>query len=282
MATSVSTKVSANTNDFQGKLLINGAAPSSITPGEIAQIDISFFDPRNNETYKEFKIIEGNALHVVILKTDLSTIKHIFPKYDQTTGKFTAQLSANTIEHSGIYKLMFNVEIKGLGKRGTHFDLTALGTDNFTPLELDPIDSDFSITKYFNSNLNSQSPEYKAKMTISTLTGCNDVFVETNLELFKLDESGTYLPLTNIQAWPLNKVHAVWVSEGIINFGEANFAHMLGNLPAPTENKLHFKFFDNEKMNPGKQKIWFQFKHDGKLLNFPFIFEYYPPNFSEC
>jgi len=274
-------------------MLVNNTAVHSLTPGDKTEIEILFTDPRSNDIYKDFTAIEGKLLHLVILKQDISVYKIVFPIFDVTTGKFSITLNAanadpdnfntvDTITVAGDYKLMMQVNITGLGKRSQMSDLTAIGTNDFMPLDLDPIDSDFSITKYFNSAENTQSPEFKGKLVIKTLSGCSDVFVDITLELHKLNMDGSYDALTGIQAWPTSKVLAVWVSEGIVNLGETNFNQIFGDLPAANDNKVQYKFLDNEKMNPGKQKIWFQMKHDGKRLTFPFTFEYYPPSFNSA
>lgn len=278
--------------DFAAHISVNGGQTRSVEPGRPFAIEMYFTDPRTGEVYKDYKVMHGKLMHMVLVKKDLSVFKHIHPYYDPATGRFHIALNlpvadpdnqhaADALTEPGAYMVMADVEIRGVGMRMAHFMLKASGDAASRPVILDPIDADMSITKHFQTpgRTDGQRPYYKARLSMNVIPGCMANLNEMFLEVYALDENGRYRPVTDFSPWLGTGGHAIWLGERAMQEMKMAMAHMHSEMPVD-DHVLRFNYFDKSTLLPGKQKVWFQFRHEEQVLTFPFVFDYYPPPVS--
>lgn len=281
-------------SDFKAHISINGTKTFQVEPGKPLSVELYFTDPRTQTVYKDFKIMHGKLMHMVLIKKDLSVFKHIHPYFDPSSGRFRVtmnmpyadpdnQHAVNALVEPGMYMIMVDVEVKGVGMRMAHIMLNAVGDSQNRTVDLDPIDADMSVTKFFYRNVGDEKPTYKARLAYETTSGCMANLNEFTLELYELDETNNYVPLKNLQPWLEQAGHAVWVSETLMSNHKTHYAHMHAEMKSSDSTEepdqqsvLTFTYFDKSTLLPGKQKVWIQFKHNNQVMTLPFVFEYYP------
>ena len=263
-----------------------------------------FTDPRTNEVYKDFKIMHGKYMHMVIASKDLGVFKHVHPYFDPITGRFSITLNMPyadpdnfdthaALREPGMYMVMTDVIVHGVGMRMDHAMVHVMGQSNTVTLNPDPTNSDESITKFFKRNDTDTDPSYMANFSYRTITGCSGNIVQFEIEMFhKVNEQ--YEPLMDFQQWLSEAAHSVWLSEGYMNhmMGAMPFAHMHSPFILDDDDDdtndtvfdhiLRFNFHDQKQMLKGVQKMWIQFKHRGKIMKIPFVFTYDPAEPAGC
>ena len=126
----------ANGIDFKSHFFVNGKKVEGmkhmmVMPNKPTLIEMYFTDPRTNEVYKDFKIMHGKYMHMVIANKDLSVFKHIHPYFDPITGRFAItvnmpysdpdnQDAVTTLKTPGMYMVMADVIVAGIGMRMDH------------------------------------------------------------------------------------------------------------------------------------------------------------------
>lgn len=297
----------AQTSDFQSHFFINGKKVEGmkhmmIKPDTPTLIEVYFSDPRTGKIYKDYKVMHGKYMHMVIANKDLSVFKHIHPYFDPITGRFAItvnmpyadpdnQDAVTTLKKPGMYMVMADVIVAGIGMRMDHAMVHVMGQNTMTQLILDQHNNDV-ITKYFHRE-NESTPTYKAIFSKKAIDGCSGSIVQFEIEMFH-HINGKYEPLLDFQPWLDEAAHSVWMSEGYMNHMHHNmpFAHMhssfiLDDDDDPTNNRvydhiLRFDYHDQKTMLPGAQKMWIQFKHQNKIMKIPFIFNYNPEEVQGC
>lgn len=298
----------ASTLDFKAHFSINGKKiigmeHAMVMPNQPTLIEVYFTDPRTGEIYKKFKEMHGKYMHMVVSNKDLSVFKHIHPYFDPTTGRFAITVNmpytdpdnqdgTQTLNSPGMYMVMADVIVKGVGMRMDHAMLMVHGQVTESELILDQKENGL-ITKYFYRNDSDDQPLYKSTFKYQTISGCSGSIVNFEIEMFKL-ERGEYIPMIDFTPWLSEAAHSVWLSENYMNHmhHKMPFAHMHSPFVLDDDeddtndrvldNVLRFNFHDQGIMLKGKQKMWIQFKHLGKVMKIPFIFEYYPDPTRDC
>lgn len=305
----LTTYVFANGIDFQSHFFVNGKKVQGmqhmmVKPNAPTLIEVYFTDPRTGEVYKDFKIMHGKYMHMVVANKDLSVFKHVHPYFDPITGRFALTLNMpyadpdNFDTHAalrkpGMYMIMTDVIVAGVGMRMDHAMVHVMGQTNMVMLKPDPVNSDNSITKFFKRNETDTEPMYMANFSYKTITGCSGNIVNFEIEMFE-KVNDQYVPLMDFQNWLSEAAHSVWLSEGYMRhmMGEMPFAHMHSpfmldddddpNNDRVFDNILRFNYHDQKVMLKGSQKMWIQFKHKGKIMKIPFIFNYNPADPMGC
>ncbi len=295
----------AGTSDFKSHFFINGKPATNhhvmIMPGAPIQLEVYFTDPKTDKVYTDFKLMHGKYMHMVVAKEDLSEFKHIHPYFDPTTGRFSLTLNLpyqdpdnqdvqNAIKKPGMYMVMTDVIVKGIGMRMDHIMLHAHGNNTNKPLYADD-ETNGVITKFFKRNPDEAIPTYKTIFSQRKVTGCSGNIVYFEIEVFKHD-GVDYKELLDFQPWLSEAAHSVWLSENYMDSMNNNmpFAHMHspfileedGSNQRVYDHILRFNFHDQNQMKAGLQKIWIQFKNDDKIMKIPFVFNYTPGEVFDC
>ncbi len=292
--------VLASMSDFKSHFFINGKKVEGMKHVMIKSntptlIEMYFSDPRTGEIYKDYKVMHGKYMHMVVASKDLSVFKHFHPYFDPITGRFAITVNmpyadpdnqdANrTFTEPGMYMVMADVIVAGVGMRMDHAMVHVMGRSLSTPLIQD-FNEDGVITKFFYRS-NEDEPSYKAIFKKNIINGCSGNIVKFEVEMFSL-VAGEYRPLLDFQPWLSEAAHSVWLSEGYMkhmHHGEMPFAHMHSPFMLDDDDDdsndrvydhiLRFNFHDQDVMLEGLQKMWIQFKHQDKIMKIPFIFHY--------
>ena len=166
----------ASTSDFKSHFFINGKKVKGmkhmmVKSNKPILIEMYFTNPKTEEIYKDYKVMHGKYMHMVIANKDLSVFKHIHPYFDPTTGRFAItvnmpyadpdnQDAVTTLKKPGMYMIMADVIVAGVGMRMDHAMVHVMGQSSHTQLSQDP-NTDGTITKYFQ-RANEETPKYKA------------------------------------------------------------------------------------------------------------------------
>lgn len=286
--------------DIKADFYINGEQKSHIMlmPNSLTTVEIAFTDIASGEAIKDFKIMHGKIMHMIILKSDLSTFKHVHPYFDPVTGRFFIMLntkfqdpdnfdSMNIFDRPGMYMLMADVVVKGKGMRMVHQHVMITGEDQKIPLVEDEVNDDQSITKYFSKD--DIADYYQATMRHEKTKGCGGSLVEFGLVLKKKTENG-YEEIQTIEPWLGVGGHSVVVSKNFMKGPMGTFSMAMGHMHSPgidlegnpLTSDFMFSLFDNGKLLPGLHRIWIQVKDQDKVLKLPFTFDYQPVAMNEC
>ena len=300
----LSSSLIAGTSDFKSHFFINGKAATShhvmVMPGVPVLVEVYFTNPKTGLIYTDFKLMHGKYMHMVVAKKDLSEFKHVHPYFDPTTGRFSLTLNlpyqdpdnqdvATSIKTPGMFMVMTDVIVKGVGMRMDHIMLHAHGNTTTQALIADS-ETNGVITKFFKRD-NESIPIYKTIFSHRKITGCSGSIVSFEIEVFK--HNGTdYIEMIDFQPWLSEAAHSVWLSENFMSSMGSNmpFAHMHSPFILGEEDEeetvydhiLRFNFHDQSQMKPGLQKMWIQFKDNNKIMKIPFIFEYKPATVTGC
>jgi len=263
---------------------VNGGIEQVLNPGQPTTVEIWFSDNQTGKVYTDLLKVDGKYMHMMIIKDDLSIIKNVYPYYDATNGRFLITLNmpledqdnqntAQTLFIPGSYRIVADIESQSVGLRTAHIPIFIQGEYESKPLELDPVDGDFSVTKFFKQ----EDTEYKVRMSHSIIVGCFGFIVDFEVLISEKNDAGDFVAINNITPWLERGAHSVLTSEGLYNqFNELHYLRIAADLPLEP-GKLFFRFNDRNMLKQGIQKIWFKLKQEDKFLTFPFVFEYYPP-----
>lgn len=287
-------------SDVKAQFYVNGKRQhhAMVKPGAMTSVEIEFINPKTNEVFKDFKIMHGKIMHMVILKSDLSTFKHIHPYFDPVTGRFFVMMNlpmqdpdnhdtTGIFKTPGMYMIMADVVIKGLGMRMAHYHLMVMGPEQEEKLVLDKTTSLKKIVKYFPKEGNPKY--YRATLEYEQKAGCGGSLVDFHLNLKKKTETG-YADIDTILPWLGMGGHALIVSEGFMKGPMGTFDMAMGHIHSPgiglderpLTSDFVFSLFDNGRLFPGKTKAWFQVNDNGKVLKLPFTFDYKPASMRDC
>ena len=94
----------ASMPDFKSHFFINGKKVEGmkhimVMPNTPTLLEMYFTDPRDGEVYKDYKIMHGKYMHMVIANKDLSVFKHtLFNKLNnKSTGTFSRKICFSMI-----------------------------------------------------------------------------------------------------------------------------------------------------------------------------------------
>jgi hypothetical protein len=300
----LTTTLIAGTSDFKSHFFVNGKAVTShhvmIMPGKPLLVEVYFSNPKNGEIYTDFKLMHGKYMHMVVAKKDLSEFKHVHPYFDPTTGRFSLTLNLpyqdpdnqdvrSAIKTAGMFMVMTDVIVKGVGMRMDHIMLHAHGN---TVAKVPELDAEVAgvITKFFKRE-EEVTPTYRAHFSHRQITGCSGNIVSFEVEMFK-HNGVDYTEMLDFEPWLSEAAHSVWLSQNFMSSMDMNmpFAHMHspfvleddGTSERVNDHVLRFNFHDQNKMKPGLQKMWIQFKDKNKIMKIPFIFNYKPAPVTGC
>ncbi len=276
-------------SDITSHFFLNGEKVTDMKTSMIhhdgpAILEFYFTKNETNEVITDYKIMHGKYMHMVIVKKDLSSFKHIHPYFDPVPGRFQITLNMkhhdpdnfdvlNIFDGPGMYMVMVDIEPRGIGMRMFHHHLHLMGKANYENLELKDNKKN-DITKTFENGL------IQANLQYSITTGCGTNLIDFDLDVKIKDskDSDFKRDYSHFEDWLMTGGHSIWMSENSMH----SMAHMHAKLPPNNEEVLRFSTFDKGKMKPGLQKIWFQFKYKKKVRTLDFVIDYDPPKSNDC
>jgi hypothetical protein len=277
-------------SDIKAHFFINGKSENfMVKPNTPTSIEVYFTDNKTNEVIKDFKVMHGKLMHMVLIRKDLSVFKHFHPYFDPVTGLFQMTLNLplhdpdnfdNQLSKGGHYMLMADVEVKGKGMRMSHVMLHVMGDHSREELILDQ-----EINGKIIKEIVTKDGTIRATMTRSLTYGCQNVLVDMDVFMEEFI-NGKWQPMQDLDDWLSMGAHAVWVSQKFMGKPMA-YAHMHATIPrvivdedgnvedqGPWDSYLYFNYNDQLHMKKGPQKMWMQIKYKGTVYKIPFIFSY--------
>jgi len=285
--------IEANARGIRGELTLNGTHDLQLEAGKAAEFRFRFTDTASGKLITKFKKLHQRSMHLVILRSDLSTIAHVHPIQFGDTGEFVIFLnqklfdpdnfqSPNAISKSGEYYLYAEI----FPDRGNVYPVAEIAsltvtassdktTDN-TTLAADAVSSNGEIVKYFGQN---QEPSnwgaaYRVSLKPAVVPGCDGNLIHFDFELKKWNpEIEFYEIVYSYNKWLGMAGHALMVSDVGGTPEAKSFVHM-HSMKNVTTHLLRYSIHDRKEVPKGLQKIWIQVKPGDEVLTFPFVIDY--------
>lgn len=214
--------------------------------------------------------------------------------------------SQNAFPKGGKYMVFGEASPQGQGPQQTRFDVNASGPSQPVKLTPDPQIAPGQYQKYFNADGSPGGPGAPYQVTLTVRKEMHDgkptLHFDYNVkEATKnpLNGNTEYKPTQNMEDWLGMPGHGVLIGANGASANDRVFRHMhaggdahahgapggghshgpgdAGHAHGPTAPRtgenLSFALNDQDIPPSGTYKMWGQFKHNGKVLTFPFTFD---------
>ncbi len=271
------------------QLFINDEETSVMTAGAPANLKIDFFNTESSDPLHHFHPMHEKEVHLILVSEDLDSFSHLHPmKLSEHLGIFGVDLnlpttdpynldSSSAVMKAGGYFVFAESMPMGFSMTTIPLSLTASGSrDQNKPLMLDLKSPDGFIYKTFE--------DYVVKLKVKTYPHCGTFSALLEMDLQKKDPvTQTLVDVTDIEPWLNSFAHTVMVSEQGTTATEKHFIHLHAVWPLvddpETERGPYIRMASDSHvpMREGIYKIWFQFKHQGKVHTIPFVIDIKAP-----
>lgn len=272
---------------WQARMLLNGEENGSVQAGQPARLQMAIRDPHGNPV-REFELEHEKPMHMIVVSADLETFAHLHP--DLTTGgEFSLSLNQPTtdpdnrdaeraITKAGPHLVFAEFKPRGQKLQGLALDLQASG--QAAPVQLRPdLTGSGQVTRYFSADgqPGAVGAPYRVSFELDDMRGHGMMHLTFHLE--KAVGDG-YQPVQEAENWLGMPGHAIMIGAGGGDASSRSFNHLhSGHHGHPMQPLLggagpDFPFMLHGQMPPdGTYKVWGQFKHEGRVVTFPFVFE---------
>ncbi|MDA8793090.1 hypothetical protein N9N67_07585 [Bacteriovoracaceae bacterium] len=291
--------------NIKAEYYLNGSqSKTKFQPGQPINVEIVLNDLEKKEVIKDFKVMHGKYMHMVIYKKDLSVLQHVHPYFDPITGRFFITLNMpiqdpdnqdipNALIEPGEYMIMADVDIRFVGMRMFMQKIKIAGKPKMYHLMEDKTVGKDHYQKVFQVQKGKIQETIKVDFQFEKVSGQDGTLINFYADLkFKNGQSNKYnYDNKNFSPWLDAGGHAIILSNPMHHgphdhdhhhFIQANplmmkgFAHMHAVLPPPevTESIFLFSFYDKNILRKGLNKIWLQFRYKNEVLKLPIVFKY--------
>jgi len=216
---------------------------SKIVPKKDIDLEIDIQD-KNGKAITSFDIFQEKKMHLILVSDDLQYFQHLHPIY-QNKGSFRIKTN---FPQPGNYTFFSSYKPSGKSEQVSVMKIKVPGT----PQVLANID--LTTSKIFGHT--------KTKLTFSpsTFTAGQEVMV-----MFDLKDMTNNQPITDLQPYLGERGHLVIVKQSsILSASNYIHAHAMKNTP---NGQIHYM---TKFPQPGKYKLWNQFKRNGKVITSDF------------
>lgn len=275
------------------ELFVNNKKETSLTSNKNIELNFNLLDSKN-KLLKDFELEHEAFMHLIVVSSDLESFAHLHPTLDNkgnfkiTANKANSDIknldANNTFPKYGNYLLFAETKPKTINIDIIRKNLTLKGVQKNTKLVLDT-ENDTGITKYFDehSKLSNQG-KYKINLETMKMGSKKDKMLHLNLTIEQKKAPNKYVAINNLETWLGMPAHAVLISQKGTTAEEKTFVHLHPgghehnhgehkHDTKITSAKLQFMLMGEDVPSSGIYKIWFQFKHEGKIITAPFIIE---------
>ena len=289
---------------LEGRLEVDGTPGRPMTPGVPAAWTFHFLDPEGRPA-TEFEVDHEKPMHLVAVSQDLETFAHLHPSLgpdggfrifaNQGTCDPDNADAARAVVKSGAHHLFASVRPAGVETQLYRFDVEASGEPHPVPPAPDPQVRPGTIRKYFDSAGQEAPPgaAYEVTLQIEDHRRHGMFHLEFLLRRAVADGQGgvAYEDVREVEPWLGAPGHAVMIGAA----GESAADRFFGHLHAGGHGSGHaappvvldgehppggglgpsFRFAapHGELPPAGLYKVWGQFKDQGSVGTFPFVFE---------
>ena len=219
---------------------------SNIEPNELVNLDILIKDLEGN-IVSNFDVFQEKLMHLIVVSDDLQFYNHIHPTYDNS-GTFSI---ATQFPKSGSYTLFSDYKPSGESEQVVALKVEVKG-DSAPVTSIDP-----NLAKTFD--------ETKVELTFDRPT----VKAKDNITLvFNLKDAASNGVVEDLENYLGEKGHLVIVRKSD-SITRDNYIHAHA-LPEVIDGKVKFA---TQFPQPGKYKLWGQFKRNGKIITSDFWLE---------
>jgi len=281
------------------RVWVNGVEDGVLLPGVPAVLEMAFYDtdPATGERVilSDFIPFHMKMMHLVAVRSDLTTFSHFHPYYDGMSGEFQIPLhfpvrnkdnqSAETaFMGGGRYELFMEVKSEAHGMLEFRHALEVSG--NASERKEPPLrpDTDGRLVQYFSGEGEPAGPgaPLRVQMTTSQLPACGGVLVKFHFNVEeKLDAEKPYGSPEGLEKWMMMGGHSIVMSQSGRDEDERFFAHLHAEFPE-SGGAYELSQFNRGAMAAGVYKIWLQIKKQGRVMTFPFVFDFAALPASDC
>lgn len=272
---------------WQARMLLNGQEGGPVLPGQPTRLEMAILDPHGNPV-REFDLEHEKPMHMIVVSADLETFAHLHPNLT-TRGEFSLDLNQPTadpdnrdaeraIAKAGPHLVFAEVKPRGQKVQGLALDLEASG--QAAPVKLQPdLTGSGQVTRYFGADgqPGEQGAPYRVSFELDDMRGHGMIHLTFHLE--KAVGDG-YQPVQEAENWLGMPGHAIMIGADGAEAADRSFNHLHSGHHGHHAQPLlegagpDFPFMLHGQMPPdGVYKIWGQFKHEGQVVTFPFVFE---------
>lgn len=224
-----------------GSLQVNGAAESSVTPGEPALLEFGFTDPVTGDAVSGFENDHGKPMHALIVSRDLARFAHTHPALtcdgrfrlgiNQPTSDPDNQDAHRAVSQGGPYMIFTEVKPENQALVQNRFALQAKGDSQPVELVADPVQGDGSVQKYFQADGTPgvYGAAYRATLKIEPMQHGSHKMLDLAVRLEQAHEMhpghSHYMGVENVQPWLGMAGHGVLLS-GAGGLTEKTFRHL--------------------------------------------------------
>ncbi len=272
---------------WQARMLLDGQENGPVQAGQPARLQIAIRDPQGNPV-REFELEHEKPMHMIVVSADLETFAHLHPNLT-TEGEFSLSLNQPTsdpdnrdseraITKAGPHLVFAEFKPRGQKLQGLALDLQASG--QAAPVQLRPdLTGSGRVTRYFSADgqPGAVGAPYRVSFELDDMRSHGMMHLTFHLE--KAVGDG-YQPVQEAENWLGMPGHAIMIGAGAGDAASRSFNHLHSGHHGHHAQPLlegagpDFPFMLHGQMPPdGVYKIWGQFKHEGQVVTFPFVFE---------
>ncbi|MBI3547832.1 MAG: hypothetical protein HY078_02145 [Elusimicrobia bacterium] len=288
-----------------GLLLVDGHVGGTVAPGRPSDWTFTFADSRTGRAVTDFEPEHEKYLHLVVVSDDLRTFAHVHPAYDRKTGRFTVRVNqatadpdnqdlARAVPKPGRYFLFAELKPRGQSVQRVLLTAAALGQPDRVATLPDRRDATGKIVKYFTQTgePGAAGDAYRVSYAVDKESMPGMVHLTFRIEAaMRHGDHAMYHEVTDLVPWLGMMGHAIVLGRTGDRIEEKIFLHLhAGHHDHPHDDHGHgghghpphgsagpdvaFMLMGDDIPASGVYKIWAQVKRGGRVLTFPFVFEF--------
>ena len=252
-------KTDSISDEFVVKII---ASSKQIIPGQKMNFKFLILHPRTGEPVKQFNVMHEKLFHLFVISHNFSNFEHLHPVL-QTDGSFIVEA---ILPSAGLYHFYCDISPVGGVAQVSHQMLVTTGfkADAAT----------------LQANLKSEDQFSKAVGGINftlDFAPSRPMVGQPSALRYKLTDAVTGEPISDLQPYLGAWGHTIIVSEDASNYLHSHPVEAAKTLtPGQSPPTI---FFETFFPNPGKYRIWSQFKRCDQIVTVSFDLTVPPPSF---
>jgi hypothetical protein len=268
---------------LSGRLLVDGVEGGAMEPGEPSRWTIGFTDAATGAAVTDFQLEHQKPMHLIVVSADLQSFAHIHPAYAPSTGVFTADVNAasvdpdnqdlvRTITRPGVHFAFGEVRPAGGDLEQHRFEIRANGTPQTIDLTPETIDAQGWITHHVDASGQPAQPGSELRVRLKP-EGIKADMVHLTFRVERRKGSG-YAAVDDLEPWLGMDAHAVMIGATGPTASDRVFRHLHAghhdDHGKGTGAHILFMLHGDDVPPSGVYRTWLQVKRQGRVLTFPF------------
>ena len=246
--------------------------PAVVRPGQKATLHFGVFHPGSGALVQKFESVHERQYHLFVISQDMEYFQHIHPA-QQPDGTWSIEV---TLPKEGYYKILSDFLPGGGAVQFLARPLVTAGYDGDLVGDGAQLVADTALSKTVD--------DLTATLAYDPPTFIAGLYGHLN---FHLTDTGTGLPITDLQTYLGAFGHTLIMSEDMVDYvhshpldvvaaGDDDNPPVFVIPPGADLEKLRGGpdvTFDGLVPRPGRYRAWTQFRRNDKLYTFAFTFE---------